>query len=76
MIKRIWARLTGGRLVWVKEKSGRVRITIAYRDTWGELTADLSWPLDLCWVRLLDDGTVSASGAEKWKYADEPRAND
>lgn len=39
MIMQIWARTTGGELVWLKDHSGEVNISIARIDPWGDKVA-------------------------------------
>lgn len=67
MIKRIWAFLTGGRLVWLKDVDGEVTLAIAYTDAWGELIAERHFPWSILKVRLLPDGTVDGCYVKAWK---------
>lgn len=69
MIKRIWALLTRGRLVWLRYRDGEVTLSIARADPWGNLTAELWWPYSIRTVRLLDGGRVDGGYVKEWKDA-------
>jgi hypothetical protein len=75
MLTRLWALLTGGTLVWLKDYDGEVTLAIARRDPWGELTANRLWPWGTRIVRLNDDGTAGSDSTcyvRKWrKYNDQ-----
>ena len=55
-IKRLWAWLTGGRLVWLIDHDGEETLAIARENFWGELTAERWWPCGIREVVLLDGG--------------------
>lgn len=68
MIKRIWAWLAGGELVWLRDLDGTVTLTIARIDPWGCKTAKRYWPGNTRTVTLEADGTVSNGAYVKlWK---------
>lgn len=68
MIKCIWAWLTGGELVWLRDYDGTVTLTIARVDPWGYKTAERYWPYKIRTVTLEADGTVSNNSyVELWK---------
>lgn len=69
MFVRIWAILTGGDLVWLRDHDGEVTLTIARRTPFGDLIAKRFWPTNIRNVMLLPGGEV-AGGAyvEEWKY--------
>ena len=66
MIKRIWAFLTGGKLVWLKDFDGEITLAIARKDPWGDMRAERHWPFSVRSVRLLPDGTVDGSYVRFW----------
>ncbi len=59
MVKWLWAKLTGGKLVWLRDVDGEVTLSIARRDPWGDLSAKRYWPFHIRTVRLLPDGKVA-----------------
>lgn len=67
IIKKIWSKFTGGKLVWLKY-SGGTTLSIAYTDVWGVTRAKCFWPFSEPIVILNSDGTVSQSYIEAWKY--------
>lgn len=69
MFIRLWAFMTGGRLVWLKDADGEIKLTIAYTDPWGELRAERYWPNRVRSVRLLPDGRVDGAYVVAWKDA-------
>jgi hypothetical protein len=74
IVKRIWSKLTGGRLVWLRDFDGRVTLAIARIDPWGDLVAERWWPWRIQTVRLLTDGKVDgALYVEDWIDADAGR---
>ena len=69
IIKYIWAKLTGGKLVWLKDYNERITLTIAYINPWGELFAERWWPWNIHTVKLGADGEVLNGGyVKKWKF--------
>lgn len=66
MIKRLWAklwaRLTGGTVVWLRDFDGEIILSVARRDPFGNLRADRWWPFSLYKVILHDDGSVTKPG--------------
>ena len=68
MIKRIWAKLTGGRLVWLKDFDGERTLAISRVDAWGTRYAKRYWPFNVLIVVLKDDGTVSNSYVKLWTF--------
>ena len=69
LLVRIWARVTGGRLVWLRDMDGAVSLSIAKTDPWGGLIADRYWPFKIKIVRLLPGGKVEGSYVREWKDA-------
>jgi len=68
MIKRIWAYLTNGELVWLQDHDGEVTLTIARRTVFNTLIAKRYWPFDIKIVILSPDGNVLNGGyVRKWK---------
>jgi len=59
LLKWLWAKLTGGKLVWLRDHDGETTLAIARRDPWGDLFAERHWPFSIKLVRLADDGTVT-----------------
>jgi hypothetical protein len=69
MVKWLWAKLTGGKLVWLRDMDGEVTLSIARRDPWGDLSAKRYWPSHIRTVRLLPDGKVDGRYVKEWKDA-------
>jgi len=72
MIKRIWAFLTGGTPVWLKDFDGTVTLTIARTDAWGDIWAERHWPFEIHKIQLLPDGTCKQKNGtyvDFWKEA-------
>lgn len=69
MMRRIKAWLTGGRCVVLRDHNKQSYYTIAYRDAWGDLTANVYWFTKVGHVRLLASGeTVGESSyIREWK---------
>lgn len=69
MLVKIWAWLTGGELVWLKDHDGEVSLSIAQTDPWGEKIAYRYWLSKVRLVVLLADGKVAkgAGYVELWK---------
>lgn len=76
MIKRLCAFLTGRRCVWLKDADGKVTLSIARVDAWGELTAKRYWPFNIRHVQLLPDGKVDGCYVKRWKYTSDRAAKD
>lgn len=70
MIKYLWAKITGGRLVWLEDHDGQITKTIAYETPFGSLIAERHWPFTIRTVKLLPDGNVIGSYVERWTYVD------
>lgn len=68
MIKWIWAKLTGGKLVWLRDFNGTCTKSIAYKNAFGELTAERWWPMAIRRVILNADGSIDGSYVTNWKY--------
>jgi hypothetical protein len=66
MIKASWAKLTGGKLVWLRDHDGTVTLAIARRDPWGYMSAKRWWPWNIRTVRLLPGGNVSGGYVKEW----------
>lgn len=67
MIKRIWAWITGGELVWLRDHDKTVTLSIAYTDPWGDKIAKRYWPNSIRTVVLRPDGTVDGTYVVEWK---------
>lgn len=70
MIKWFWAKITGGKLVWLKDIDGEITKSIAYESPFGDLIAQRYYFRGR-WVELLPDGTIEGSYVKNWKYVDE-----
>jgi len=66
---RIWAFLTNGRLIYLRDFDGETALSIAYVNQWGELCAKRFWPFSIRTVRLLPDGIVDGGYVKNWKDA-------
>ena len=66
MIKALWAKLTGGKLVWLRDHDGEVTLAIARIDPWGDMRAKRHWPWNIRTVRLLPGGKVDGSYVQDW----------
>jgi len=66
MIAALWAKLTGGKLVWLRDYDGQVTLSIARRDPWGEMRAERWWPWRIRSVRLLEGGRVDGGYVKEW----------
>lgn len=70
MFIRLWAFLTGGKLVWLKDFDGETALSIARVDEFGEMRAERHWPFKIRTCVLLEDGVVAGSHyVHFWKYA-------
>jgi hypothetical protein len=58
MTMRIWAKLTGGMPVILRDMDGDTYKSIARRDPWGDISAPTYWFTNVGRNVLLDDGTV------------------
>lgn len=68
MIMRIWAWLTGGELVYLRDFDGEVSESIAYTNAWGEKSAYRYWATKIHHVCLLPDGTVQQPNyVKEWR---------
>lgn len=70
MIKWIWSKLTGQRLVYLRDFDGEVTLTFERKTPFGYSTAKRWWPY---WVGesviLLPDGQVKQPHyVKEWKY--------
>lgn len=71
MIMRVWAKLTGGRLVWLKDHDGEVTLSIARVTVFGDIVAKRYWPFKIRQCVLMPDGSVRGGAyVHFWKYAD------
>lgn len=70
MIKWFWAKITGGKLVWLKDYDGEITKSIAYESPFGGLIAQRLWPFKIRCVELLPDGTVKGGYVKNWRYVD------
>lgn len=71
IIKLVWAKLIGGKLVWLRDYDGEVTLTVAKLNPWGEWIAKRYFPFSIRQVRLMPGGKVSgASYVEDWKWAE------
>lgn len=71
MFVHIWAFLSRGRVVWIKEYDyvgGETVKSVAYTDTWGNMYCYRFWFTGVGCKILYPDGTAN-SYIEKWKYA-------
>lgn len=67
MFKKIWAFLTGGKVVWLEDFDGEVTRTIAYQIGKGKMQARLMSSVRK--ATLESDGSVSyPSYVKKWWY--------
>ncbi len=67
MLKTIWAFLTGGKVVWLKDYDGELTRTIAYKAGFGKMHAKRVMFKGK--VTLNEDGTVSGkSFVRYWSY--------
>lgn len=63
----LWAKLTGSKLVWLKDLDGEVALSIAYQDTFGDVYAKRWWPFNIRTVQLLDNGKIeNGYYVERW----------
>lgn len=70
LLMYIWAELSGGELIWLKDHDNEVTLSIARQDPWGIMTAKRYWPLNMRTVVLLPDGTIdNGSYVRFWKSA-------
>ena len=65
MILFLWATLTRGRPVYLKDRENQLYLTIARNDAWGDLRAEIYWPWNIRSVRLLKDGKCDADSYRK-----------
>ncbi len=71
MIKWLWAKLTGGKLVWLQDSDGTETLTIARRSSFGGMIAKRWWPFSIRIVRLLPGGEVEGGfGCYVMRWAD------
>ena len=69
MIKKIYAFLTGGKLVWLLDQDGKITLSIARIDHFGNLRSEMHWrPWNIRSVILNPDGTVDGSYVKYWIY--------
>ena len=68
-LKRLWAWVTFGELVWLRDMDNTLTLAIARVDPWGNKYAERWWPFNIRKVTLLPDGTVDGSYVEYWKSA-------
>jgi len=69
MIKRIWAFITGQKLVWLKDFDGTITLSINQKDGFGSY-AKRHWPYNIKNVRLLPGGKIgNGSYVTAWKQA-------
>lgn len=67
IIMILWAKLTGSKLVWLKDLDGEVALSIAYQDTFGDVYAKRWWPFNIRTVQLLDNGKIeNGYYVERW----------
>ena len=67
MLKTIWAFLTGGKVVWLKDHDGELTRTIAYKVGFGKMQARRMIFIEK--VILNEDGTVSGKPyVDYWSY--------
>ena len=67
MFKKIWAFLTGGKIVWLQDRDGELTRTIAYKVGFGKMQATRMRFTGK--VTLNEDGTVSGkSYVRYWSY--------
>ena len=67
MLKTIWAFLTGGKVVWLKDCDGTLTRTIAYKAGFGKMQARRMMFTGK--VTLNEDGTVSGKPyVHYWSY--------
>ena len=67
MLKTIWAFLTGGKVVWLKDHDGTLTRTIAYKVGFGKMQARRMMFTGK--VTLNEDGTVSGKPyVDYWSY--------
>lgn len=70
IIKRIWAKLTNGKLVWLEDFDGDVTLTIARKHPFEGLLAQ-RMPFGIRPLQLLEDGSIRPNCyVKRWKYAD------
>lgn len=69
--KWLQAKLTGGKLVWLRDHDGEVNLAIAYEDAFGGLRAERWWPFRIDAALLLPGGSVCRPCyVKEWKYRD------
>lgn len=70
ILMRIWAFITRGRLVWLRDMDGECTLSIARATPFGDVMAKRHWPFNIMNVRLNPDRTV-ADGlyVVEWKDA-------
>lgn len=66
MIKALWAKVTGGKLVWLRDHDGTITLAIARRDPWGDMRAERWWPFPIRSVRLMEGGKVAGAYVQDW----------
>lgn len=77
IIKRIWAFLTVGKLVWLKDHDDQVTLSISRIDPFGRRYAKRWWPTDFKNVTLLDGGKIKEDCyVKEWKYVREKDEKD
>jgi hypothetical protein len=67
VIMKIWACLTGGKLVWLQDNDGEVTLAIARTNPFGGMMAERYWPFHIRTVQLNDDGTANGY-INQWKF--------
>jgi hypothetical protein len=69
MLMRLWAFLTGQKLVYLKDVDGELTLTVAKRTSFGYV-AKRYWPFHVRDVILLDGGKVeNGSYVHEWRDA-------
>ena len=69
-VKRMWAWLTNGELVWLKDHDGEVTLAISYKTPFGDRIASRYWPVNSVLVLLKEDGTTAGTHyVERWMPA-------
>ena len=69
LIMQLWAMLSGGRLVWLRDHDGEVTLSISHTDPFGNTTAKRWWPYRIRVVKLMPDGAVCGGYVEEWRPA-------
>lgn len=70
IIKRIWAKLTKGKLVWLEDFDGEITLRIARKHPFGGLRTN-RMSFGITPLQLLEDGSIEPKCyVKRWKYAD------